>query len=269
MNYMNIKFVELLKTGGIQMNKILDKVESYTWKGFRDFIVYKKVYESKDIISLYLKPNDHLGIAEMKPGQFIGIKVKTEDDELKKVLRMYSLSSIQNDDYYRVTIKVVEDGKLTTYLDKDLKEGDLLEVMTPRGNFKLEKENIKRPIVLLGGGIGVTPVYSMLKDIDDSLDTYFVYSLRNKESQCFLKEINSYKNSKNTKVEIFFTRPLKNEKLGIDYDFQGRISKEWIKDNLPLHGEFFFCGNKGFIETVKEALESLDVDKERIHYEFF
>lgn len=251
------------------MNEVLDRVENYTWNGFRDFAVYKKVYESKDIISLYLKGNDDLGLAEMKPGQFIGIKVKTEDAELKKVVRMYSLSSTPKDDFYRVTIKIVEGGQLTTYLDKNLKEGDLLEVMMPKGNFKLEKEKINRPIVLLGGGIGVTPVYSMLKDIDDSKDTYFIYSLRNKDSECFLEDVRSYKNSNNTKVNIFFTRPLNNEKLGIDYDFQGRISEEWIKNNLPLDGEFFFCGNKGFIDTVKEALENLKVDKDRIHYEFF
>lgn len=251
------------------MNIDLNAQKDYSWNGFRDFTVYKKAFESEDIISLYLKPNDEMGLAKIKAGQFIGIKIKTDNEDFKKVIRMYSLSSSPSDDFYRVTIKIVENGKMTNYLKDNIEEGSVLEVMKPRGNFYLEKTDIKRPVVLLGGGIGVTPVYSMLQHINDDFETYFIYSLRNKNSKCFLNEINSFKNSKNTKVHTFFTRPLENEILGQDFDYEGRIDKEWIENNLPLNADFYFCGNKGFTETLKEILQELGVQEDRINFEFF
>lgn len=250
------------------MSNEMSEKNMEAWKGFRDFYIEKKVYESKDIISLYLKPKDNLGLADIKAGQFIGVKIKNADEKMKKAVRLYSISSKPNENHYRITIKIVEGGMITNYIDKIIKVGDILEVTTPKGNFKLENEKIIRSIVLLGGGIGVTPVYSMLQHIDSEVKKQFVYSLRNRESQCFLDEIKAYK-SENTKVDIFFTRPLKEDKEGIDFDVSGRLSKEWIKDNVDLNSDFYFCGNKGFIDTVKESLEILGIEKERIHYEFF
>lgn len=248
--------------------KEVDKVEP--WKGFKDFIVKKKVMENKDIFTLYLEPKDGTKVAMPKAGQFIGIKLKTEDEALKKVIRMYSLSMKPNEDYYRVTIKLVEDGRMTNYLLNNINEGDLLEITSPKGGFTLDKENTERPIVLLGGGIGVTPVLSMLYDVVGTReDIHFVYSLKNMEAECFLEDVKKYKNEGLVNTTIFFTRPLENEKEGQDFDIKGRLSKEWMAENLPLNGKFYFCGNKGFTEMVEQSLIDLGVEKENIHFEFF
>ena len=244
-----------------------NKVEA--WKGFKDFKVYKKVKESGEIFSLYIKPVDGTSVIEHKAGQFIGIKVKTDAENMKKVIRMYSLSSVPSEEFYRVTIKLVEDGRMTNYLNDNINVGDIIEVMAPRGAFFLNKEKVDKPVVLLGGGIGVTPVFSMLQDIDENIETHFIYSLRNKEAECFLEDIKEFDKLDNTKVTTFFTRPLEGELEGKDFDIKGRVTKEWLASNVPLDAEFYFCGNKGFTEMLETTLEELGVEKDRIHFEFF
>ena len=246
----------------------MTKVEP--WKGFKDFVVKKKVMENDDIFSLYLEPSDGSKVALPKAGQFIGIKIKTEDEAMKKVIRMYSLSMKPNEDYYRVSIKVVEGGKMTNYLLNNINEGDVLEVTAPKGAFVLNKEKTDKPLVLLGGGIGVTPVLSMLYDVVGTReDIHFVYSLRNMKAECFLEDIKKYKNEGLINGTIFFTRPLEGEVEGKDFDIKGRLTKEWMAENLPLNGDFYFCGNKGFTELVENSLLELGVEKENIHFEFF
>lgn len=249
---------------------VIEAVKVEPWKGFKDFVVKKKVMENDDIFSLYLEPVDGSKVAMPKAGQFIGIKLKTEDEALKKVIRMYSLSMKPNEDYYRISIKVVEDGRMTNYLLDKINEGDLLEVTAPKGAFALDKEKTDKPLVLLGGGIGVTPVLSMLYDVVGTRDDiHFVYSLKNMKAECFLEDVVKYKNEGLINGTVFFTRPLENEVEGKDFDIKGRLTKEWMAENLPLNGEFYFCGNKGFTELVEKSLLELGVEKENIHFEFF
>ena len=75
-----------------------------------------------------------------------------------------------------------------------------------------------------------------------------------------------YKNLSNT---VFYSNPLKDDKEGIDYDFTGRINKEWIRNNLPLDGDFYFCGPPAFMKALKSNLIDLGVKEESIYYELF
>lgn len=240
-----------------------------TWKGFKEFKVYKRVEENKEIISLYLKPVDGSKVPVHKSGQFIGIKVIDENNEaVSKLTRMYSMSSEPSEDYYRITIKIVEDGRLTPYLRDNIHEGDILNVMAPRGHFFLDTD-AKTPVALLGGGIGMTPVYSMLQDKLDGRKVDFIYSYRNEEESCFLDEVIEYGKKDNIKVTTFCTRPTESDKASKKYDVEGRINKAWIAENLDLSGDFYFCGNKAFTEALKESLAELGVAEDRVHYEFF
>ncbi|MGL5821229.1 MAG: FAD-binding oxidoreductase [Sarcina sp.] len=247
----------------------MNDLNSGEWQGFKDFTVYKKVFETKNIISIYLKPIDGSKVYKHKAGQFIGIKMKTENKEIASLVRLYSISSIPNNEFYILTIKVVEDGRMTNYIKDYLHEGDEILVTMPKGKFALEKEHLDEKIVLLGAGIGVTPVYSMLQDIQGSVNIHFVYSLRNRENDCFIDEIKAYDKLPKTKVDIFFTRPLERERKMRDFDYEGRITKEWIVEHLPLDASFYFCGSKNFAQMIETTLLELGVAKEKIHCEYF
>ncbi|MCY8164891.1 globin domain-containing protein, partial [Bacillus inaquosorum] len=98
------------------------------WKEYKPFVIAKKEQESKEITSLYLKPEDGKPLPEFQAGQYISIKVRIPDSEYTHI-RQYSLSDMPGKDYYRISVK--KDGAVSSYLHDGLHEGDSIEISAP------------------------------------------------------------------------------------------------------------------------------------------
>src|SRR5699024_6295168 len=139
------------------------------WDGVREFIVDKKVVESDVITSFYLKPADGLPISDFLPGQYMSVRFDIPEEKYTHV-RQYSLSDSPDKDYYRISVKKemalgdAPDGKVSNYIHDGIQEGDIIEAAAPAGDFVLNMESTK-PVVLLSGGVGLTPMMSMLNTI--------------------------------------------------------------------------------------------------------
>ncbi|MGL4741172.1 MAG: hypothetical protein ACRC41_10245 [Sarcina sp.] len=146
----------------------------------------------------------------------------------------------------------------------------MVELTNPLGEFYL-KENSKKPLVLLSGGIGVTPVMSMLyKAIAENREVLFVQAGFNTTAHTFKNEVNDLvANHNNVKSVVFYSDPTSDEKIGVDYDVQGFATKEWLENNLPKNGEFYFCGPLGFMKHVFNTLKGMGVEDQDINYEMF
>ena len=145
-----------------------DRVE-LGWNGSRKFEIYRKQREVEGVHSFYLAPHDGKNLPPFLPGQFLTFELKIPE-QTKSVIRCYSLSDSPNADYYRVTIKKIPpppddpDGKpglSSSHFNDVLQQGDILDVKAAAGQFHLAPHR-DLPIVLIGGGIGITPVLSML-----------------------------------------------------------------------------------------------------------
>ncbi len=242
-----------------------------TWKGFKELLVVNKVKENKDITSFYFKAMDGSKLPKHIPGQFLTIKMNNDDEKYKNALRTYSLSMVPNSEVYRISVKRVEGGLISTYLHDNLNVGDTILAMSPMGRFTLKSGDKNRPLVLISGGIGITPLMSMLyEDAGDRERIYFVQAIQNSSVQTFKKEINYImNNNKGIKNILFYNEPLERDILGIDYQFTGFIDERWIKYNLPLNSDFYFCGPPPFMKSIYKALINLGVNKEQIDFEFF
>ncbi len=165
-----------------------------SWNGNRKFYIERKVEEAKDICSFYFKPHDHKPLAPFKPGQFLTFALKMPD-QAKPLIRCYSLSdSPHNTEHYRCTIKRLDPppknpeappGRSSNFFHRVLAEGDIIDVRAPSGHFFLDQSTDK-PVVLIGGGVGLTPVWSMLNAICDSgsrRETWFFYGVMNRNDQ--------------------------------------------------------------------------------------
>ena len=138
------------------------------WKGFRTFQIAKKEKESQNITSFYLKPKDEKELPIFQAGQYITIRVKTPDGST--TMRNYSLSDKPGTGYFRISVKKEEShiqgvpqGYVSNLLHTELDVGSSLEVGPPCGEFFLNlDENSKKPLVLISGGVGITPLFSML-----------------------------------------------------------------------------------------------------------
>ena len=237
---------------------------------FRELVLVDKVKECNDIMSFYFKDKKNQKLTKHKPGQFLPFQIQTQNPKYKGVMRTYSLSMAPNESMYRISVKKLENGLISSYLHDNLEVGDVIEAMEPAGIFTVKEESKNRPLILISAGIGITPLLSMFYEESKNRDNiYFVQAVQNSSMHPFKNDIDNICKYKNLSNTVFYSNPLDTDKEGIDYDFTGYVNKEWIRNNLPLDGDFYFCGPSVFMKSLESNLLDLGVKKEFINYEFF
>lgn len=240
---------------------------------FRNFIVYKIIQESSTIRSFYLKPQDNGELDKYLPGQFITLQIYSEDSK-KTIYRSYSLSDHPENDYYRISVKKESNGFISKFLHEEVEQNHILKVSRPTGKFYLNNEKTV-PVVMLSGGVGITPMLSMLEHLiyaNSKSSIFFIHSSKNKDVQPMAKRLSEIKRSySNILINIHHSNPLSNEKQGIDFDNKGKISIDYLKKTLeqPSHCIYYLCGPQAFMQEMYNYLILLEVDESKIHYEFF
>ncbi|MFC7319879.1 NO-inducible flavohemoprotein [Halobacillus campisalis] len=244
------------------------------WSGYRNFKIAKKVKESAVITSFYLEPEDGKKITSYHPGQYITVQINMPHSEYTH-LRQYSLSDAPGKGYYRISVKREEggperpDGVVSSYLHDQLEEGAVLPITAPAGDFYLNEEN-HEPLVLISGGVGLTPMMSMLNRMvhqNHDRDVYFVHAAHNQEVHAFKEEVADFvKESPSVQAKVVYSTPGAEDSA---YDREGRIDLPWLKSVVPYDAEFYFCGPEGFMREVHSSLKEWGVPDEQIHYEFF
>jgi ferredoxin-NADP reductase len=119
------------------------------------------------------------------PGQFIVLRLRPAAN-MPALLRNYSISSAPNAGAYRISVKQEVNGKGSTFLHKQMKSGDVLEVSAPRGNFTLQHD--EGPVVLLSAGIGVTPMLRAVAASRSPREVWWLHGARNSTEHPFARE---------------------------------------------------------------------------------
>jgi nitric oxide dioxygenase len=247
------------------------------WEGFRNFIVDKKVKESDVITSFYLKPEDGGAIASYQAGQYLTVKVQPEGDEHTHI-RHYSLSEAPGKEYYRISVKredgndVKSDGIVSTYLHQAVQAGDVLAVSAPAGDFVLEAKDL--PVVLISGGVGLTPMVSMLNTVIEQQperEVTFIHAALNSNVHAMKDDVAQLaREHSNVKSFIAYSQPTEQDRAAKNFDKEGFVDLDWLKSILPTNqADFYFCGPTPFMKVVNSALKEWGVAAENIHFEFF
>lgn len=240
---------------------------------WRPFKLARVVDESSTVRSFYLEPADAHALLPFLAGQHLPIRVNVDGVSL---MRTYTLSAAPSDGFYRLSIK--RGGRVSEYLHDKLQVGDLIEARAPQGDFTVNALE-RRPLVLLAGGIGVTPMLSMLRHVVfEGLrtrrvrPTCFFYSTRNHAERGFDAELADLVQRANGAVRVLRVTGAPEEGLvaGRDFDVQGRIDMALLKAQLPFDDhDFFLCGPPPFMQALYDGLRDLRVSDERIHAEAF
>ena len=239
------------------------------WRGARPFVVKRKMAESDEITSFYLQAEDGGGVASFKPGQFIGIKLVVNGEEIR---RNYSLSAAPSGHEYRISVKRQPGGIASGFLHAQVNEGDVVELFPPAGDFVLE-DNAK-PLVLLSGGIGITPTLAML---DEALlgkrPVHFIHFARNRAVHAF-RGVLAARQASHPQLQHFFVydeHPDDARSGPAAPHAIGRLSNEQLRRWLPasLDIEAYFLGPKAFMRQIKRQLRELGVPASQTHFEFF
>lgn len=163
------------------------------WRGFKEFVLEKKVAESDVITSFYLKPKDGSKVPSYVAGQYLTVRVKPEAAEHKQI-RHYTLSTKPNEDYFRISVKKEDvfepNGVVSCHLHDHVHEGDTVEVSAPAGLFTLEED--LAPIALVSGGVGITPMISMLDQLvaeNSNRHVTFLHAAQNENLHAFHEDV--------------------------------------------------------------------------------
>ncbi len=230
-----------------------------------------------DICSFYLAPHDGKPLPSFEPGQYLTFQFKIPD-QAKPVIRCYSLSDAPSPEYYRVSIKrdFRKDGTpglVSGYWHDFVEEGDIIDVKAPGGKFYLDM-NKQKPVVLIGGGIGLTPCLSMVNTLlqrNSKLEIWFFYGVRDGAEHIFKKYLDTLAlENDNIRLHVCYSRPGPDDVKGRDYQHQERVSVDLFTRLLPSNNyDYYMCGPGPMMNSVVNGLKDWGVPTSDIYFEAF
>lgn len=240
---------------------------------WRPLVVTRIEDESSTIRSFYLEPADAAGWPSYQAGQHLPIRLQLPG-QAQPVIRTYSLSSAPSDNFLRISVKRA--GQVSAFLHDHLQVGSHVEAKAARGSFILDPEE-RRPVVLLGAGVGVTPMMAMLREVDYQnrrlrrhRAVWLIQSARHAAELAYGAELRNLPQTANVQVIRVISQPSTEESAGRDFECSGRIDMGLIKSVLPFDDyDFYLCGPSQFTQDLYDGLRALNISDRRIHAESF
>jgi ferredoxin-NADP reductase/predicted pyridoxine 5'-phosphate oxidase superfamily flavin-nucleotide-binding protein len=249
-----------------------------TWRPFKITRIEK---ESSVICSFYVEPADGDSLLPFKAGQFLTIRltpILTQEDAQSPLTRTYTVSSAPGEAYYRISVKREHNGAMSPYLHDHLRVGDIIEAKAPTGDFYIDAAE-KRPAVLLGGGVGITPMMAMASHIaQEGLRTRHLRPLtilqasQTTTERAFTEDFQNLEKQSQGAIRYysFISKPEKNEKPGVNFTDSGYITAEVLRQVLALDDyDVYLCGPPTFMQALYDAIRSLGIRDARIFAEAF
>jgi ferredoxin-NADP reductase len=193
----------------------------------------------------------------------------------KMNIRTYTLSVAPSDHVYRISVK--RDGVVSQWLHDHIGVGDVIEARAPAGDFIIDPGQ-QRPAVLIGGGIGITPMLAMLKHVvyeglrkQRVRPTVLVQAAHSKRDRAFMSELHELEEAAKGAVRILrVLSDVSDAEEGADYDAAGRIDAELLSRFMPIEDyDFYLCGPPQFMQSIYDDLRARNIPDARIHAEAF
>ncbi|MGF6590974.1 NO-inducible flavohemoprotein [Pseudomonas sp. 2835] len=235
------------------------------WRGARAFKLVERVEESSEIVSFYFAPVDGGAILQAEPGQYIGLQLLIDGVEQR---RNYSLSALSNAGQYRISVKREAGGKVSNYLHEQLAVGDSINLFPPSGEFTLSASD--KPLVLISGGVGITPTLPMLEAaLDSGRLVHFIHCARNGAVHAFRDWVDELA-ARHPQVKRFYCYA-EDDGVSQPADAVGLLSADQLGQWLPQERDVdaYFLGPKAFMAAIKRHLKGLGVPEQQSRYEFF
>lgn len=233
------------------------------WRGARRFEIVRKVPESTEIASLYLKPADGGAVMAFQPGQYIGLRLTIDGQEVR---RNYSLSAPPNGSTYRISVKREPGGVVSNHLHEALGVGAAIDLFPPAGDFVLQPGS--RPLALISGGVGITPTLPMLHAAHEQRrPVTFVHFARSGQVHAFRDWVDDLV-ARSPQAQRFYCHE---QASTLPVDAHGRVNTDLLARALPQARDMdaYFIGPPPFMAAVKRALGELGVAPAQMHWEFF
>lgn len=233
--------------------------------------VLKKVPETEDVVSVYLAKPKEERFKSYRPGQFASLRIKNNDSWSEA--HPFTISCAPGDDYLRLTVKKA--GDFTQALH-DLETGQEVEISGPFGSF-CQKIEYQDPIVMIAGGVGITPFLSVLRHFaeEGSNKSLTLFWCNQTRKNIFAEdELSSFISRLNLRIVHVLSReknvPQERQADGRIAFEQGHIDREIIARHCdPTQSAIYLCGPPGMQDSVLEELQTLGINPDRVDRESF
>ncbi len=281
------RFSKLMAGSGTKRALVPLDSNGAAWHGRRKFRIVRRAYETVDqsVCSFYLAPIDRRPLPSYRPGQFLTFEF-ADPAGGRKQSRCYSLSDAPVKDgsqgEYRITVKRlappskagpgIPGGQISNHFH-ELAENTVLDVFAPSGRFVLDQA-AKRPVVLIAGGVGITPLASMLNWIvanQPKRQVWLFFGVRNRGDHIMYDHLKQLRETcPNVRVITFYSRPSRHCRVGIDYDAEGHVTVGAISQILQ-GGDFAFyvCGPDAMMRQILHDLGRWGVPEKDVAFEAF
>lgn len=230
--------------------------------------------ETEDTITICFKQP---GLRKLKyqAGQYITLILRINS---RKYARPYSFSSAPSvDTALEVTVKRVPNGIVSNYINSELKVGDVVEVLEPMGDFIYESSNTTHPIFLWGVGSGITPLFSIIKEVllnQPDTPIHLIYGNKNEESTIFKNQLSLLKQEYPSVFSMAKFYSQIDNLIESNTIHKGRISSDFVtylvaQQKNVKESVHYICGPKGLKDTIQSSLIDLDVPTSSIFVEEF
>lgn len=242
------------------------------WEGTRAFRIVKKTPRSALITSFEMEPVDGQPVADYQPGQYLAVWLKPEGFEFQEI-RQYSLTRKADGKGYRIAVKRENGGQVSNWLHNEAKEGDIVHLAAPAGDFFLDVSP-QTPVTLISGGVGQTPMLAMLDTLAKNhhpAQVNWFHAAENGEVHAFADEVNALgAQLPHFTSHLWYRSPTEADRQAAAFDSEGLMALEPLAANLQNpEMQFYLCGPVAFMQHAAKQLVALGVSSDRIHYECF
>lgn len=235
------------------------------------FVVEARQPESAIITSFILRPQNGAAVPVHRPGQHLALQAAIPGADAPT--RNYTISAAPNGETLRISVKREPGGRVSSWLHDQAAPGTVLNVLPPSGSFILPDDR-SRPLVLLSGGVGVTPMISMLEAIaarPPGAPVLFVHCTHDSRTHAFGPHVRALAEGRpDITLATFYSRPRPEDVAGQGFDHAGRLELAWLLEHGSVNqADIFICGPLAFMRTFVTGLSQAGVPAQRIHTEFF
>ncbi len=239
------------------------------WAGFRPLRVTKVVSETATVSSIYLTALDGTPLPATQAGQYLTLRVTGAGQPAP--VRSYSLSSAPDSAVYRISVKHEPHGTVSSYLNRKLQPGAILDAAAPRGEFVLDAG--PDPVLLISAGIGLTPVLAMLHELaaaHSTRDVWWIHGARGPREHPLAAEAHALIDGlQHAHEHVFYSAATPPERHRA-HAMAGRLTKDKLAGlGVPASATAYVCGPASFMAAMQQALSAVSIDPARIHTEPF
>lgn len=227
--------------------------------------------EVNEVITITLAPLTG-EIPIFKAGQFLTLAFRIGNKELRRSYSAYSSPLV--DEPISIAVKLVENGEISRFLHHSLRQGDIVEVTEPNGMFFYEPEEDKeRTVFLFAAGVGITPLYSILKTAlvgEQKSKIVLIYSSRSADETLFLEELTAWQNIYADRFKLI--NLFSNSKNLMRARLNGFLVHELIREQLPFVKDdalFYTCGPVDYMDVCRISILGAGYKPHQIKRETF